>query len=732
MWRDIFSYASNPEVFFDAVNLRSQLVRAGISAENVSPTRLDEALAGLGEELETSRATWAAFWSSALNKGMRAELLKVVIAQSAPLGLSLGAWIQCMSAPGVFEDEIHLQLLRLLADDVGAFRFEASRPDAFRLIARRHGLSEYSFTPRDLAAVRTIEETMFRLPGLICALSRRSDAFAPELVGFDLGFRSVGLLAAWRAAAQLDESPEWIRLDLSTAQGQCFPAKHTPLTLSRWVADRYGTNPQLEQRVCDGIMWLRRGLLLWDRDLHEQCCVAINPRLAMAVLMQERARVASVYHQDVKLEGKSIADWFKNAAIDPFPFVDAVGRSWLVRPGEPEHSVLLTNLLNGPMFRIFREEDLALIKRWIESLAQDTGKGPPEGKGHMDVALSPTQSVGQGDALLGPEPRTIREAYFLLQGRALAPRTRSFAIGYVRFWLTPSLHSIDKTDRSLPSTWSPGSLRTWLLNAHDKHACEFERQRDDEPPSREAVIEQTLQLAPLTLIDGAWLQGFTDVSLASTRIGSPLFNTYWDELGNGEYKINHPKIYREVLRAMSIELPPTGSRDFALDERLHEKSFRLPVYWLCLGKLPVTFKPEILGMNLAMELSGVGGSYRTARRFLKHYGFPTVFVDIHNTIDNVATGHSAWAADAIDAYMQTASDYADPEVEWKRVRTGYESLAPIVKRDTALDFFRKWAPSNRDNPLDGEISVSADGKKMTEVVDNKQTGRVSTYIDEKQ
>jgi hypothetical protein len=31
-----------------------------------------------------------------------------------------------------------------------------------------------------------------------------------------------------------------------------------------------------------------------------------------------------------------------------------------------------------------------------------------------------------------------------------------------------------------------------------------------------------------------------------------------------------------------------------------------------------------------------------------------------------------------------------------------------------------------------KISVAADGKKMTEVVDNKQTARVSTYIDEKQ
>jgi hypothetical protein len=40
----------------------------------------------------------------------------------------------------------------------------------------------------------------------------------------------------------------------------------------------------------------------------------------------------------------------------------------------------------------------------------------------------------------------------------------------------------------------------------------------------------------------------------------------------------------------------------------------------------------------------------------------------------------------------------------------------------------------RDGKLNSvsKISVSSDGKKMTEVVDNKWTGRISTYIDEKQ
>ena len=123
------------------------------------------------------------------------------------------------------------------------------------------------------------------------------------------------------------------------------------------------------------------------------------------------------------------------------------------------------------------------------------------------------------------------------------------------------------------------------------------------------------------------------------------------------------------------------------DTRIYDVSFRLPVYWLCLGKQPISLLPEILGMNLAMELSGVGGTYRNAHKFLKHYGFPTIFVDLHNTIDNVSTGHSAWAANAIDLYMLSTQDLIPQNQSWSRIRTGYESLSPIVDNSKALDFF---------------------------------------------
>lgn len=704
MWREVFSYSINPEVFLDSDNVRALMRplddgRGDREAE--APDSLDAALDAFARQARQAEESWQALYASiaedttGTDTPLSEEIDRLLVTQSAPTAMSLGAWLQGLSAPAVFEDPAHLEALAALADDVGVGGPEQARHDAFRAIARRMGLSELTGTARDIAAHPEIRDGAYRLGGLLHAVSRRSDAFGPEIAGINLALRHVGMLPPWRCLRARSGAPEWSRLDLAQAQTAALPADHTQPSIARALAEAFGADPASRRRVRFGVHLAHRLVLEWNALLSDLARAMISPRLAMALLVQERAREAAVYHQAYKLEGRSLADWFREAQEAPLPLVDALGRSKLVRPHEPDKSRLINELIraDGPMFRIFRNEDVRLMRRWIASLAQAPAAAPAEaeadGEPALPFAASPgRKDVGAGDASLGAVPRSLREAYYLLQGRALAPRTRDFALDYCRFWLKRARDSVDRTDRSLPGTWRPGVLREWLLDSHDKHADAFEESRDQPMPSREAVIDQTLQLAPLTLIDGAWLQGFTDIALASTRVGCPLFETYWDELGNGEWAINHPKIYRDVLAAMDIVLPPTGSPEFAADPRLREESFRLPVYWLCLGKFPTTFRPEVLGMNLAMELSGVGGSYRNAREFLKHYGFPTVFVDIHNTIDNVSKGHSAWAADAIDAYMQNVVEFGDVESAWARVRTGYESLAPIVKRDTDLCFFR--------------------------------------------
>ncbi|WP_371617708.1 iron-containing redox enzyme family protein [Streptomyces sp. NBC_00454] len=675
----------------------------------VTPPNLSVTLDAVTSWSDEQSGAYRELSASADRSGSSEALAHAVLRQSGPLASALGAWLQGMSAPGVFEDEVHLRILALFADDIGVGSPRSSRFDEFKMLAKQHGRPELAVEAAEMAAERPIRDHMFALPATLFAMTRRSDEFAPLIAGVDLVMRTVGMLPCWSALRSGEGAQaEWARLDLGRSTGATDIA--SPLELSRGVAEKFcATGEDARRRVELGAAWMLSALQSWNELLLDEATAALNPQRAMEQLIRERAREGAVYHQNFPMGEGTLSELLERAQSDPAPLLRELAATRMVKPGHAERSSLVNGLIGpkGPMFRVFSPDDVEVISNWIDSLADSAPQPelPPAARAPKVLDLEALEASGAGED--GVEPGDIREAYFVLQGRALAPATRRFAIRYVKRWLARAKLSVGRTDRSLPAQWTPAGLRPWLLDKHDKHGAEFETSRSNDMPSREGVVDSTLQLAPLTLIDGSWLQGFTDVALATTRFGFPLFETYWDELGNGDIEINHPKIYRDVLREMGIELAPTGSREFAYDTRFREESLERPVYWLCLGKLPHTFLPEILGMNLAMELSGVGGSYRTARTFLKHYGFSTHFVDLHNTIDNVSTGHSAWAADAIDTHMRTVAKLSNPTefaAEWERVRVGYESLAPLPSKkiaDLIGNRFLKsqWKPRSQGGSL---------------------------------
>lgn len=682
MWRQFYRSVSNPESFLGDVSVRRLM---GLAAPGEAGTG---SLAGLRAQIEHWRDEQAQVYrelaSQAAELGSQKEFTEALLVHSAPLASVLGCWLQGMSAPGVFEDSAQLKLMELLAHDVGVGRPLASRADHFKSLLVQAGLTAYAVSPFELSTLPDLPDELFELPALLQAVSRRSDAFGDTLCGIDYAWRVLGLGPWWAAldAQQLDTR----RLDLNQLDGS---ADGSALELSQWVCEQVAGQGGIRRLQLEaGAQWLFAALQSFNERLLVHCRAAVSPERLMGRMIQRMARAGAVYHQDYKMEGRSLAQWLREAQVDPVPLLEMLSRSRLIVPGNADKSLLVNTLVapNGRMFRIFSEADLNVIRKWIDGLS-----GPIQSTEAV-AAAAPSQTAGVVPQALGQDPqeqgqwpKSLRDAYFVLQGRALGPRTQAFAEAYVKRWLEQSRRSLRNSERTLPEAWNVGVLREWLLDKHDRHGQEFEESDPAAMPSREEIVDSTLQLAPLTLIDGAWLQGFTDLGLASSHVGYALFQTYWDELGNGSYALNHPKIYRDGLRQMGLELAPTGAREFAEDPRLREASFRLPVYWLCLGKMPVTFMPEILGMNLAMELSGVGGSYRSARRFLRHYGFSTAFVDLHNTIDNVTTGHSAWAVDAIDAYMRqiAATTPAELEAHWQRVRVGYESLAPMPDRLTS-------------------------------------------------
>jgi fermentation-respiration switch protein FrsA (DUF1100 family) len=702
MWRDVYRDVLSPEIFLGHEDIRELMSSVARYSTREAPPELDATASRARQWCEQQSLVYRDLVNAAGDADDAERMVRTLLRQSAPMASALGCWLQGMSAPGVFEDEVQLKVLTLLADDAGVGRPASSRFDEFQLLLKRNMLPELAVEPHELTTLRSVRDQMFALPAVLYSISRRSDELGPEICGVDFALRTVGTYPCWEALrARAPQVIDWGRLNLQVPSGSTDLGE--PLALSARVVEQYRLlGAATERRIEQGAAWVVDALGAWSDQLLEECRASTDPEEAMAALVREKARQACVYHHDFSLEGRDLSTWLRESMQDPMPLLKVLSRSRLIKPGNSAKSPLVTSMVSakGPMFRVFDRDDTSVIRRWIDWLpsAEDDSprRTPSVENGRAGGYRATAVRIASDHRDQGRTPKSIRDAYFLMQGRALAPQTREFAVQYVQRWLAQARRSVDRSDRSLPKEWSHDGLRPWLLEQHDKHDSEFVRSKTEDTPSREAIIDSTLQLAPLTLIDGSWLQGFTDLSLASSRIGCFLFETYWDELGNGDIELNHPKIYRDVLHQMGIDLPPTGTREFAEDPRFRDASFRLPVYWLCLGKLPATFTLEILGLNLAMELSGVGGSYRSARQFLKHYGFSTRFVDIHNTIDNVSSGHSAWAADAVDTYMRRIVRQSGPgklAAAWERVRIGYESLEPLPSRLTRLLDYR--FPSGR-------------------------------------
>lgn len=696
IWKEIFTYAVYPEVYLDKENIIEQINRLKnhdskskhcfkFSGKSISD--IEGIIKIYARELIE---TWQSYHQQFRNND---AFMRDIVTQSAPFAAVLGAWLQGLSAPGVFESQHMLSSLSLLADDFGGGEVRNSRKDRFEIFGQTLGLSGYSTQYHQVLADSEIDEDMFCFPAILLLLSRRSDAFVPELLGIDFLLRSIGVLPAWRHLENQGTQQEMMFLDFQKAITDSIPYGESPMQVSRQLLVECCAESQHWERAIHGMSIALHGLYQWHNALRVQLLRRHEPRLAMALLLQDKSRAASIYHHGCKLNGKSLRDWFKGDEMDPFCLVDILAESRFIRPGRPDVSPLITSLVqfNGPMFRIFDAGETIVIRDWIYSL----GHGADQSATRL-IELDENQylkcipkniEITTGDENLGVYPEDIRQAYYFLQGRALTPRASAFAIEYIEFWLDHARESVDKTSRSLPAHYQARMLKTWILEVHDRQSHAAIGNPDGIIPDREDIISQAIQLAPLTLIDGSWLQGFTDIQLATSRYGAKLFKTYWDELGNGVNAMNHPKVYRDVLRTMDVEFPPTGHFSFAYDPRFEDASFELPVYWLCLGKKPISYLPEILGMNLAMELSGVGGSYMNASKFLRNYNFSSMFVDLHNTIDNVSTGHSAWAVEAIDNFMAQYLYQSESDCMWQRIRTGYESLSPIVDNPEALNFF---------------------------------------------
>jgi len=453
------------------------------------------------------------------------------------------------------------------------------------------------------------------------------------------------------------------------------------------------------------------------QSLEEQVTVALQQFLSrstdvskeVAGILSRKAPFAKGYHRRVMLSGRSLDQWFGDEPFEGSAFLQAVGASNWVDRKRPEKSPILDLLsFEGPMFGVFTETEQVALRAWLDSVGHErevaTGS-PVSGSVQTGGAVLEDADRCPGDALFdgpigadqsGSSPfrrtmgstlgdsavrLTTRQLFHPLVNVEDYPEVLPRAQRYAEHCLEVAARDRKQLRGYFP--YRESTLGAWLEKLY-RSQMRFPKHRPARPKlSREAYVFGIRQLAPAILVDGCWLQRIEELGQESSGVGRRLFAIYADELGNGNVEHNHPQVYRRLLNSLQIDLPPVDSRAFADHPGFVDAAFDLPAFLLSISLFPRRFLPELLGVNLAIELSGLGAAYSTVARELDYWGIDPQIVRLHQSIDNFASGHAALAKECVILHLnQVRALGGEPTVQdhWRRIWVGYASLRTVTRR----------------------------------------------------
>jgi len=193
---------------------------------------------------------------------------------------------------------------------------------------------------------------------------------------------------------------------------------------------------------------------------------------------------------------------------------------------------------------------------------------------------------------------------------------------------------------------------------------------------REDASNSIRLLAPLKLVDGAWLSHVHKIStpIALRQATQKAWQILSEELGDGDLRKNHVHVYSKLIRGTSgAYLEPHSP--FFIDPQHNMTDihvWKAAVAQQLISLLPDKFMPEMLGFNLHFE--GVAFETLVTSRELQELSYDPSYFLLHVSIDNPHSGHSAIALEAVIEYLdyvERQSGAKDLQVAWNRVRAGY-------------------------------------------------------------
>jgi hypothetical protein len=433
--------------------------------------------------------------------------------------------------------------------------------------------------------------------------------------------------------------------------------------------------------------------------------LAITPEQQAESLLQRSAPYAIGQHSRVLLQGRSLDQWL---AEGDWPALRlALAQSRYLADAAPLFQAME---FGGAMFGVFDEEEQRLLRCWLQAPPSHRSHAPrgnaaPDAPrpatpaqqtawlGHTEYGTQsvpgciPTQERGNDEiaGVPGCIPTRehgsdkLRRLYHQLLNRETHPHSLALAAKHadtVLAWTRLAAPLQTGLRRFFP--YSPAAFRQRLDAIHQREMARYRPLQGPPKLAKDMYVWGIVQMAPAILLDGCWLENAAGAEPAADEVRRRLLRTFADEVGAGRPEWNHPNVYRCLLDSLRIALPTLDSREFAQYPGFSAAAFPLPLYLLTIGLWPERYFPELLGLNLAIELSGLGAGYMQLVDALRYHGIDPSIIRLHLSIDNLASGHTALAREAIEAYLESVQSQGGPRAlapAWRRIWTGYQSLA---------------------------------------------------------
>lgn len=459
---------------------------------------------------------------------------------------------------------------------------------------------------------------------------------------------------------------------------QCVPVLRT--CIANYLDLFPQQSEQLWQRICRGFGLYHSQMQSCRDRLQHVLQAPVSAHQGFAKLLQQKAVAAMGHHQKIAIQGKALDSWFAGLPENRDQFLQALRQSGYVDQNNPADSPLLKLFdFKGPMFGVLDQAELDIVKNWLSSGLNESTANIVEEPEKLYASV-PKQELVINQAQKKYAKLSNRELYYYLVNADLFPDVLPTARAKVRYslqacrWFNP-----------LPfKYYSHQQFDHYIDTIYQQEVSTYQPLQGKPKISREAYVWGLEQIAPMILIDGCWLQNSLALKNLNPEICEILFNIYCDEIGNGRLAQNHPHIFQQLLESLSIQVPPVYSEAFAKYPGFINSAFDLPVYMLSLSSFSVEFLPELLGLNMAIELSGLGKSYMSLVDDWNYWGIDPSIANIHISIDNAASGHTFLAKKAIKIYMdEVLNNTANRLVvdrHWRRIYSGYASLRFVGRR----------------------------------------------------